>query len=138
MITEYRKKYLVKYNRKRRFERRNELIKYLGGKCANCGTTEDLEFDHINPKTIEFRIGSKLLFKWARLLKEAKKCQLLCKPCHRNKTNIDNNFQPPLHGTVNMYNNHRCRCVKCKNAWSKYARPRVDQWRKAQKNASII
>ena len=32
-------------------KRRDELRAELGGKCVKCGTTEDLEFDHIDAKT---------------------------------------------------------------------------------------
>ena len=60
----------------------------LGGKCVVCGTTEHLEFDHIDPKTKSFDITryvnggkSKHIF-----MEELKKCQLLCVECHKKKT----------------------------------------------------
>ncbi|WP_419538486.1 HNH endonuclease signature motif containing protein [Mycobacteroides franklinii] len=52
-----------------------------------CGSTEDLEIDHIDPatkvSTINFSWGKK------KLASELAKCQTLCKSCHRLKTNQD-------------------------------------------------
>ena len=39
------------YMRNRRAGRRNEAKKSLGDECVNCGKTEELEFDHIDPST---------------------------------------------------------------------------------------
>lgn len=75
---------------KRRWKLRREIaVAFLGGRCANCGTVEALEFDHIDPttkiKTIaKFSSASELKF-WA----EVKKCQLLCESCHNEKTKLD-------------------------------------------------
>lgn len=56
------------------------------GHCVKCGTTEELEWDHIDPGTKDFVISSNYGRTWARLLEELAKCQRLCKPCHIIKT----------------------------------------------------
>ena len=63
------------------------LIDYLGGKCAHCGTTENLEFDHKDPKEKSFSISPNLKQSInERMMKEIDKCHLLCNDCHKKKT----------------------------------------------------
>ena len=56
----------------------------------SCGTTDNLEFDHINPLDKSLNITNKLTLKNAYLLEEVleelNKCQLLCEQCHSKKT----------------------------------------------------
>ena len=63
-------------------------------KCVKCGTDEDLEWDHIDPKTKLFKVSG-----YSRamkdLLAEAKKCQRLCKPCHIEKTRDNGEYIAP-------------------------------------------
>ena len=76
-----------KYNKNRRSsdqERKKLLIKMLGGKCESCGTTKNLQFDHIDPTTKSFSIAKK--YKCTAVFEEIKKCQLLCYECHLKKT----------------------------------------------------
>lgn len=70
------------------WDNRNYVIDYLGGKCTACGTTEDLEFDHIDPTTKEFEMSKPLSRKNLPegYMTELDKCQLLCKACHKKKT----------------------------------------------------
>jgi 5-methylcytosine-specific restriction endonuclease McrA len=42
------KKYNLK-NKEKREKRRNLIYEALGGKCIECGSTYNLEIDHINP-----------------------------------------------------------------------------------------
>jgi 5-methylcytosine-specific restriction endonuclease McrA len=77
-------------NRSRVDIRRRVAITYLGGCCAACGSTEGLEFDHIDPATKKFDIGDGIWQKaeitfWL----EVEKCQLLCRPHHVDKTRDD-------------------------------------------------
>lgn len=89
---EWEQKNKDQINEKRR-ERKNQhreyLIEMLGGKCVGCGTTENLQFDHIDRKQKEFCIGKSLASKLDKLITEAKKCQLLCDDCHKIKTTIN-------------------------------------------------
>lgn len=58
----------------------------LGGKCVVCGTTEGLEFDHIDPETKTMSIGKMWHASKARLELELTKCQLLCSTHHDEKS----------------------------------------------------
>ncbi len=68
-------------------KKRKELcLEYLGGKCVVCGTTHNLQFDHIKREGKKYEISTKLTNKWDNLKEELDKCQLLCAPCHLEKT----------------------------------------------------
>ena len=78
-----------KIHKKNRDERRKILIERLGGKCVKCGTTENLQFDHIDPNTKKDRtycVSTMLGCSMERVTAEADKCQLLCSKCHLEKT----------------------------------------------------
>lgn len=66
---------------------RAEGIEILGSKCAECGSTRELQFDHVDPGT---KVSSNI-WTWARerRLAELAKCQLLCKKCHKKKSAAD-------------------------------------------------
>lgn len=82
--------YHRQYSKNYYHKRRNELIQKLGGKCVVCGSTENLEFDHIDATTKEYNISEKLLsYSINSLLPELEKCQLLCHKCHSRKSKID-------------------------------------------------
>jgi 5-methylcytosine-specific restriction endonuclease McrA len=78
--------YLRKYVGKRYYVRKMANIEYLGGQCVSCGSTERLEFDHIDPSTKSYNIGKMWSLSQAKLVSELDKCQLLCYDCHRVKT----------------------------------------------------
>ncbi len=69
MIT---KEYHRKYNRERYHRLRTKYIILLGGKCSNCGSIENLEFDHIDKTTKEIEIGFLLNYSQDRIKKELK------------------------------------------------------------------
>lgn len=90
-----REKYeaIVKPSRRKR---KITLVMMMGGKCVICGYNKNLgalDFDHINPKEKCRVIGNLLAINkpwaWETALEEAKKCQLLCANCHREKTYPD-------------------------------------------------
>lgn len=95
-------------------------IDRLGGHCVKCGTTEKLEFDHVNPSTKSFTIVAQISASKEKLKAELEKCQLLCNKCHWDKTRIDNNYNQLNHGDVGMYTNKKCRCGECRTAWAVY------------------
>lgn len=80
-----RKKYLKNYSREWIKKRRNDFFKNKS--CAKCGSNENLELDHIDPKN---KVTHKV---WSRNKnfreKELLKCQVLCKKCHKEKTKND-------------------------------------------------
>ena len=90
---EYQKKYREENKEKIREERRehhNErrahCREYLGGKCVKCGTTHNLQFDHIKREGKKYTIASRIHQNFTILKEELDKCQLLCAPCHLDKT----------------------------------------------------
>jgi len=69
-----------------REQRRAYAINKLGGCCAHCGSTADLEFDHKDPLTKVDGIANLWTSRIEVLDAELVKCQLLCRACHRVKT----------------------------------------------------
>lgn len=90
---EYHRKYSIDYY----YRKRAELIVLLGGKCCNCGSVDNLEFDHRDPATKLFAISDLMSYAWVKVLDEVKKCQLLCQSCHKAKTilNRDHDLNRP-------------------------------------------
>lgn len=102
-------------------ERRKKFLELLGGKCVNCGSKDNLEFDHLDPDEKEFKISKILDWNEANVEKEVKKCQLLCKPCHHIKTKENKEYGAEAeHGTLWRYRKYSCRCKKCIKANEKY------------------
>ena len=83
-ITSEQKEKHNKVKRGKVEERKKLLIEMLGGKCKSCGTTKNLQFDHIDPTTKSFSIAKK--YRCPVVFEEIKKCQLLCYECHLKKT----------------------------------------------------
>lgn len=72
------------YARERAQARR---AKVLDGKvCANCGGTDRIEFDHVEPLRGQGRITSWWMRSEAVVAAELAKMQVLCRPCHIAKT----------------------------------------------------
>ena len=95
-----------------------EYKDYLGGKCIKCGSINNLEFDHINPKEKCFTITKKTTYNWDIIKKELDKCQLLCKECHLKKTR--ENYPERKHGEWAMIRREKCKCQICKDFFNKY------------------
>ena len=92
-IREKRSEYYQLNNEKIREERRKQhkekraiCLEYLGGKCVKCGTIHNLQFDHIKREGKKYEITRKLTYKFDNIKEELDKCQLLCPPCHLEKT----------------------------------------------------
>lgn len=116
--------YMAEYMRQRYHSLRAEGIALLGGRCVRCGSTDDLQFDHIDPATKTLDIGRR----WSsrpKFLAELAKCQLLCGEHHRAKTSAEQSVE---HGG-GLTGKRNCRCALC--APLKRARQRV--YRQAQR-----
>ena len=78
-----------------RLELKQRAVAHMGGKCAVCGYCKclrALEFHHIERQHKEFSISSFICTKvfdssveivWESVVRELKKCRLLCSNCHR-------------------------------------------------------
>ena len=78
--------HLNKLAKENRLKRKAIMIEMLGGKCVDCGTTENLQFDHTDPSKKSFNIACVLS---ERMLTELEKCELRCGNCHLEKTKND-------------------------------------------------
>lgn len=111
--------HLERYRRNRR-----DALATLGGKCVKCGTTDDLEIDHIDRSTKSFDIALLLSgYSRKRVALELAKCQVLCKTHHREKTAAER--PGPRHGTEHMYLRYRCRCDLCRAEKSRMKKVRA-------------
>jgi hypothetical protein len=66
-------------------KRKQECIKYKGGKCQLCGYSKSpraLHFHHLAPGEKDFNLASYRCRSWERTKKELDKCALLCANCH--------------------------------------------------------
>jgi 5-methylcytosine-specific restriction endonuclease McrA len=77
-------------NLRLRCEKKNFIIESLGSKCCECGTTNDLEIDHINPGLKKDR-KSLYACSWERIKDEMDNLQLLCNECHHKKSQLQKN-----------------------------------------------
>jgi L-lactate utilization protein LutB len=89
----YRRKWYYK-NQKQEIKKETTewLKKYkLTLSCEKCGESEPccLDFHHLNPKEKETNIGGIAGKGWSkeRIIKEIKKCKILCSNCHRKVHN---------------------------------------------------
>ena len=89
---EQNKEVLREYRKKRKEKNRTLCLKRLGGKCKVCGTTSNLEFDHRDPNTKLFKIGSGLSYCLEKLFEEVDKYDLLCKQHHIEKTKLNGEY----------------------------------------------
>lgn len=82
----------------------------MGGMCWKCKSTENLEFDHIDPSTKCFEISDACASSYSytedQIIEELRKCQLLCHKCHVKKTTDENRkFDPKqIHYIRKLYN----------------------------------
>lgn len=99
-------------------------IRFLGGKCVRCPSRDRLEMDHIDPSTKYKRISQLANYKEETFWEEVKKCQLLCKDCHRKKSRED--AKHPEHGTKTSY--RRCGPPACKICRATRQKIEIKRW----------
>ena len=116
------REYMREYMKERYQQRREQAVEVLGGACAKCGSTEDMEVDHIDPAKKEMDFARMTMVSEERFLEELKKCQLLCDRCHNTKTAKSRGFKMArgTHGTLSSY--RYCKCDECKEAKRKHNR----------------
>ena len=112
--------YMHVYRRNRYKRIMQKIIEHLGGKCVQCGNTGKLDIDHKDKKTKKFNISTGIEVVSLKILwKEVKKCQILCKDCHRIKSAKE---CLSAHGTKARYvsKSFPCRCSLCRIAYNKW------------------
>lgn len=123
----------------RKQSRRNHYKQILGGVCSRCGATEDLEFDHKDPKTKTVRY----LWNQSNAFLDAERplLQLLCAKHHHEKTTSEHHHLsekwqkalsegrirpfpklPIIHGTHTGGLHYKCKCLLCITAYNDFDR----------------
>ena len=101
------------YQRKWSRDRRQAWIDSKGGCCANCGSEDRLEVDHIDPSKKTMRPSEMWNRTPSAVAEELSYCQVLCHNCHLAKTFDGVEIK---HGTTNGYKHYKCRCHDCRDA----------------------
>ena len=104
------------YHRRYYYKRRQKLIDILGDRCEWCGTSDNLQFDHVDPDLKEFDISENLTASNGRVRRELAKCQLLCRDCHMEKTRCEQLEIGFRHATMYAWMKRRCPCELCQVA----------------------
>ena len=66
---------------------KKNIIKWMLGDCCQaCGTSEGLQFDHVNPLLPAVAKSAIWREPWDLIFKDYPNLQLLCAPCHTLKT----------------------------------------------------
>ena len=84
------------YEQTKYAQRRQYAVSKLGGRCVRCGSTENLEFDHIDESTKFANISDLMRMSIELLDAELAKCQLLCHDCHMQKTYEEKHSKRPF------------------------------------------
>lgn len=113
---------MKEYMAERWRKRRSSAIIQLGGKCVNCGTTDNLEFDHKEAKDKAIALSKNPSMKEDKWQEELMKCQLLCKSCHLAKSlasgDLGNRFKEmkcscgKIFTNIKAYSGHKANCNK--------------------------
>jgi len=115
------KEYHRVYNRERYRRLRAEYITKLGGQCIDCGSVENLEFDHDDASIKSFDIGKLLNYSKAVREMELKKCVLRCSSCHKKKSVRAGDVWTVEHGG-GVSGKRNCPCIPCKQKKTEYMR----------------
>lgn len=119
------KEYHRKYNLARYHRIRSEAIAAKGGVCVDCGTTDSLEFDHVDASTKSFDVGKLLNVSKVAREAELSKCALRCKSCHILKTTRSGDNGAVGHGG-GLTGKRNCYCDLCAPLKAEYMR----NWKK--------
>jgi hypothetical protein len=77
------------YKKKQHYKQRLVEIKQASG-CVDCGENNHivLDFDHLRDKKYNISRMIHDGFSWKAILKEIKKCEVVCANCHRIRTYV--------------------------------------------------
>lgn len=101
-------------------KRMDKLRNAFGNKCIKCGATDNLHFDHIDPATKVAAIGELATSNgFKRCYEEALKCQLLCKPCHIQKSIDSGDYVATAKYHVLTWKDGRTETIYSLDTWCK-------------------
>jgi hypothetical protein len=115
------KEYHRIYNRERYHRLRREYIELMGGKCVDCGTQDNLEFDHAIAATKSFDVGRLLNYSKTKRDQELAKCVLRCSECHKKKSVRMKDVNVVAHGE-GLSGKRNCKCEPCRIRKAEYMR----------------
>jgi len=104
------------YNRLWVKQRKEEFFKEKS--CAKCGSKDSLELDHIDPS----QKISHSIWSWSKVKRdvELEKCQVLCNPCHKEKSELyKSELRSIPHGS-GLSGKRNCKCPECKKRKTEY------------------
>jgi hypothetical protein len=130
-----RSEYMREYMKNRYHNKRSALVKALGGKCSRCGNKEGpFHIDHIDRRKKKFRAADVHTVSDELVQKSLGNLQLLCVPCHAEKTreSWDYGMPKPKHGSYWRYRRYGCRCPACVKAY----REKNKEWNDRRKELS--
>ena len=129
--------YMREYLKKRYHEKMASIRDKLGGKCAHCGSVEELEIDH-EDRTTKVATIAKMWSYGEKLDEELKKCRLLCKSCHGKKSLEERGLRAAKgnHGSISSY--RYCKCALCRAAHSAHHKEYMRKRRAALKKATLM
>ena len=126
---------MAKYLRERYQRRKAKAVERLGGCCCRCGSTENLEIDHIDRTQKTMSFSRMYVVSRKRFEEELSKCQILCKPCHTDKSIEERGHNRRTeHGTYACYRYSKCRCTVCRQACRENSR----RYREKKKKMGFI
>lgn len=109
-------------------ERKELYLTKLGGRCVVCGSIDNLEFDHIDASTKSFTFTTKIAsLSISKLDAEAKKLQLLCNNCHKEKTAASSDDGSVEHGGGTS-GKRNCPCAPCKAKKAEYMKKNKEKY----------
>ena len=117
------KECLYGYQKKRWKDRKRKAISLMGGCCYKCGYKKNmaaLEFHHKNPEKKEFVWEKLRKMKWSSVIKELKKCILVCSNCHAELHSPEDNCDFSTENIIDNKNLNKeilptGKCESCNN-----------------------
>lgn len=125
-----RRDYMRRYQNEWIQRRRSEWIE-ANGPCAQCGSSDRLEVDHVDPSTKVANPAAVWGWSAARRSAELAKCQVLCHDCHERKSAAQFRAAGKPCPSRTAYDSG-CRCTGCRAVHAAHVR----DWR-AKKRAQL-
>ena len=110
--------YMREYMLRRYRRRREQGFSIIGRKCVDCGSTENLEFDHVDRGQKTHDVAKIFSYRNEVFLTEVRKCVPRCHACHKARTSEQMSVE---HGG-GVSGRRACPCQLCKEKKREYMR----------------